>query len=151
VLVIIFFFCTFFVVKCGDTPIASVSGMELVTGTEIRNTKDTFDVNKENEKIHPNLWAIIALSAAVAGIGLFLLLKKMDAIVGILFSLLGFAALIALHFDIGSGVKDKSELKIDIHTEYRIGYWGALAAFLLAAIFSVLRQMYKAKKKPDTA
>ena len=74
--VIIFFFFNFFIVSCGGQKVVSITGMELVKGTEIKAPDMFSDKETKGEEIPSNTWAIIAFGAAIIGLGAFLIREK---------------------------------------------------------------------------
>ncbi|MBM3405503.1 MAG: hypothetical protein FJY10_11535 [Bacteroidetes bacterium] len=136
-LVIICFFFSFFLVKCGGQKIGSVSGFDLVTGTHLKS-QDLFSGEEEKgEKVPANAWAIIALGAAVVGLGVFLMRHRKEAIFGTLAGGIGFGSLIILQFAIRNAIEEKTANQVE--TSFQFGYWAALILFAIAAILSYLR------------
>jgi len=143
---IVFFFFSFFVIKCGDTKIATVSGINLVTGKEITaNTSLGNSSNSSNSKsVDPNVWAIIALSSAVIGLGVYLIKFKKEELVGTIVGGLGVTALAILGYTFKDSVNE-ADLRGMVTISLGFGYWGALVCILLAGILSFLRLRIKTK------
>ena len=135
-LAIICFFFTFCEFKCGEQKLGSVTGIDLVTGTQLASFNTKKGKESEGEKIPSNIWAIIALSAAVIGIGGIVFKVKTDAIIGSVASVIGLISMIILNLVISSAVSEKGAAIIK--AEFKFGYWGAFFAICIAGILSVL-------------
>ena len=135
--IIIFFFFNFFTVSCGGQKIGSVTGINLVTGTELKD-RDMFSGREtKGEKIPSSAWAIISFGAAIIGLGAFLIKEKREAIIGTGAGAIGFVSLIILQFAIKSAIEKKAEGAIQ--TDFQFAYWGALIAMGIAGFISYLR------------
>jgi hypothetical protein len=143
---IVFFFFSFFVIKCGDTKIATISGVNLVTGKEITaNTSFGNSGNSsDNKNVDPNVWAIIALSSAVIGLGVYLFKFKKEELVGTIVSGLGVVSLTILGYTFKDSVNE-ADLRGMVTVSLGFGYWGALVCILLAGVLSFLRLRIKPK------
>ncbi|MEO7531524.1 MAG: hypothetical protein ABIS69_08935 [Sediminibacterium sp.] len=135
-LAIVCFFFTFCNFKCQGNTLASVSGIDLVTGTSLEKKEFLAKGELKNSSISANAWAIISLMAAAAGLGIYLIKKNKEAIIGTIAGITGFISLVILQFDLKSMVKVK-EAPIDI--VFTLAYWLALAAMGLAALLSFMR------------
>ncbi|HHT21837.1 MAG TPA: hypothetical protein GXZ87_00785 [Bacteroidales bacterium] len=135
--VIIFFFFNFFTVSCGGQKVGSVTGINLVTGTELKD-RDMFSGREtKGEKIPSNAWAIIAFGAAIVGLGAFLIKEKREALIGTGAGAIGFGSLLILQFTIKSAIEKKAEGAIQI--DFQFAYWAALIAMGIAGFISYLR------------
>lgn len=135
--VIIFFFFNFFTVSCGGQKIGSVTGINLVTGTELKD-RDMFSGREtKGEKIPSSTWAIIAFGAAIIGLGAFLIKEKREALIGAGAGAIGFGSLLILQFAIKSAIEKKAEGAIQ--TDFQFAYWAALIAMGIAGFVSYLR------------
>ena len=135
--VIIFFFFNFFTVSCGGQKIGSVTGINLVTGTELKD-RDMFSGREtKGEKIPASAWAIIAFGAAIIGLGAFLIKEKREALIGTSAGAIGLGSLLILQFAIKSAIEKKAEGAIQ--TDFQFAYWGALIAIGIAGFISYLR------------
>ncbi|HOW31225.1 MAG TPA: zinc ribbon domain-containing protein, partial [Bacteroidales bacterium] len=136
--VIVFFFFNFFTVSCGSQKIASVTGIDLVTGTQLSNQNFHSDEDVKSENIPANIWAIIALILVILGLGVFLMRGKGEDIIGMGAGILSFTSLIILQFAIKTTIETRAEgspFEINFH----FAYWGALFATALAGFISYLR------------
>jgi hypothetical protein len=136
-IVIVFFFFNFFTVKCANQEIGSVTGFNLVTGTELKNQDMFTGEETKGEKMPPNAWAIIAFGAAIIGLGAFLIRDKREAMIGTGAAVIGFGSLIILQFAIKNAIDQKGEGQLE--TSMQFGYWGALLAMGVAGFISYLR------------
>lgn len=135
--VIIFFFFNFFTVSCSGQEVGSLTGINLVTGTEFKY-RDMFSGREtKGEKIPSNAWAIIAFGAAIVGLGAFLIKQKRDALIGTGAGAIGFGSLLILQFVINNAIEKESEGGLQANFEF--AYWGALIAMGIAGFISYLR------------
>lgn len=135
--VIIFFFFNFFTVSCGGQKVGSVTGINLVTGTELKG-RDMFSGGEtKGEKIPSSVWAIIAFGAAIIGLGTFLIKEKREALIGTGAGAIGFGSLLILQFAITNAVEKKTEGAIQ--ADFQFAYWGSLMAMGIAGFISYLR------------
>lgn len=146
---IIFFFFNFFTITGNGNKIGSVTGINLVTGTELKSNDLFSGEETKGNKIPSSIWAIIALGAAITGIWVFLTKSKRVAIVGTWAGAIGFGALIILFFAIINAIEKKAEGAGDIHIDFQFAYWGALIAIGIAGFISYLR-MQKTNKIIDS-
>lgn len=148
-LVVVFFFFGFCHFKCNGTKVASLKGINLVTGTHLKtsvnsafNTLDAFEGGRgksKGERIPPNLWAIVAFVSAITGVAVFYQRKKKEAFWGAVLGGTGFIALIILRLVIRSAVENQSGSLVAVETSFLFGYWASVLAFLIAGGVSYLR------------
>lgn len=148
-LVIIFFFFTFFDLKCGGQKIASPSGMNMVTGVEITPPDSFFGTNTSSNRIKSNIWAILALAAAITGLGVFLIKDKREALIGTGAGAIGAGSLIILQIAIHNAISTEGQGQLS--ADFKFPYWGALLAFLIAGTISYLRMKYADTANQTTA
>jgi len=136
-LVIVFFFFNFFTISCGGQRIGKVTGINLVTGTSLES-KDMFsDRETRGGEVPPSGWAIVALAAAIAGLGVFLFKVKRQAQIGTASGAVGFVSLIILQFVIKDAIEDKAEVGL-LKADFQFAYWAALLLMGLAGLMSYL-------------
>lgn len=136
-LVIVFFFFNFFTISCGGQKVGNIKGINLVTGTELKN-HDMFSGEEiKGEEIPSSAWAVIAFGAAIVGLSAFLMKVNKEAIIGTGASVIGFSSLIILQIAIKNAMEEKTEGAIQVELEF--AYWGALVAIGLAGIICYLR------------
>ncbi|MGD0590120.1 MAG: hypothetical protein ABSA44_04900 [Bacteroidota bacterium] len=134
---IICFFFTFCNLNCGGQIIGSVTGINLVTGTELGG-RDMFSGREtKGQEIPANIWAIFAFVAAISGLIAFLMKEKREARIGTGAGAIGVGSLIILQFVIKSAIDEKAKGAINV--DFQFPYWGALIALAVAGIISYLR------------
>ena len=134
---ILLFFLSFCDFSCSGHKIGSVTGINLVTGTELKS-RDMFSGNEtRGEKIPASIWAIFAFGAGIVGCAIYLIKDKREALIGTGAGAVGFIALIILQFAIKGSIDEKGQGQIT--TSFQFGYWAALISFGLAAFLSYLR------------
>lgn len=146
-LVIVFFFFSFCSFKCNGTEVASISGINLVTGTqpEIKMNNPFSDLTSSDsgmstgEKVKPNFWAILAFISAIGGAILFYRTHKKENLWGTAIGITGFLSMIILRSVIKSKVGTQTQGMVQIDTSFQFAYWASLLAFLIAAVICYLR------------
>lgn len=136
------FFLPFVSISCSGQDIATLSGVQLVTGAEIEvnqelnaQLEETFgtegqEVPTETEETDPSIWAIVTLAAAVVGVIVGFVMKgRTRTIASLAAAVVGLVGLIALRVDLQGDVSEAEGL---VTIKYRIGYW------LVALLFAVL-------------
>jgi hypothetical protein len=150
------FFLPFVEIKCNGSTMAKATGIDLVTGTDMKpagaleslnnfgdsfsnNENTTVETKKEN-KLEANMFAMAALGLGVLGL-LIAFLSSGNKLTGVI-AVLAIAALIALMVDVKSQIKNDPQTlgsdatDVKITAEFTIGYFLSLVAFLIAAIVS---------------
>ncbi|MBP7269168.1 MAG: hypothetical protein KBA16_06360 [Bacteroidia bacterium] len=136
-LAIILFFFTFCDFKCGGQKISSVTGINLVTGTELKD-HDMFTGRETIRKgIPANMWAILAFGAAIIGLGAYLIKAKREELIGTGTGAIGAGSLIILQFVIKSRIDKEAKGQIDV--DFQFPFWGALIALVVGGLISYLR------------
>jgi hypothetical protein len=142
------FFLPFISISCSGQRIATLTGVQLVTGADItveaeqftQELEDAFGTPSdpedapasETEETDPSVWAIIALAAAVIGtIAGFVTKGRTRAVASFAAAVLGLVGLIGLRFDLQGDVKEGEGLVV---IDYRLGYWIAAVLFVVLAI-----------------
>lgn len=168
-LAILFFFFTFCELSCSKQPIASLTGFELVTGSEInpfaesgmlgelsKLSKELKDDNNEerdidsdepaipsikedSQNIPPNPYAIAALIAAFVGLLFSFLKVKNAAIFSGYAGVLGAVALFVMQIVLSNEVKKAGNGMAIITVNFALAYWAALFCLLGAGILNILR------------
>ena len=153
-LIIIFFFFSFVDFKCNSMKVASLSGINLVTGTHVKTAADNFssdnylnsiDNNRTNpaqnagEKVEPSLWAILALLMAIGGFVAFYKKIKSESLAGTAAGAIGFVSLLILRSAIKNKISEQSGGMVPIEIDFLFAYWASLLAFLIGGSLSYLR------------
>ncbi|OWY20676.1 hypothetical protein C7N43_00320 [Sphingobacteriales bacterium UPWRP_1] len=151
-LVIIFFFFTFCDFKCGGQKLGSLTGINLVTGVEMAPPDSFMGIETPGKSINGNIWAILALAAAIIGLGVFLIKDKREALIGTGAGAIGAGSLIILRIAINSAISNEGQGQLT--ADFKFPYWGALIAFLIAGTISYLRMKQAAtfnqvEEQPD--
>lgn len=138
-LAIVCFFFTFCDLKCvsNGQKLASVTGFELVTGTQLTDRDMVSGREKKGEKLPSNIWAILAFGAAVIGLGVFLIKEKREALIGTGAGAIGFGSLLILQFVLKGAMEKKGEGQLE--ADFQFAYWCALLAMGVAGLMSYLR------------
>lgn len=137
------FFLTFCNLTCGGQKIASVTGINLITGTELKSPDMFGDEGGDVKDIDPNIWAIIAFGCALLGLVAFLRKFKDEDRIGTYAGIVGFVSLLILQFTIKNMINGQTEEIVE--AEFQMGYWLALLAFAAAAYLC-----YQRFKAPST-
>ena len=166
-LVLICFFLPFAHISCQGQKVATITGIQLVTGTTIggppagfsqeespfgapgirpigpETPRRSLGESRDSQKVDPEPLAILALCSAVAGLGLSFLKTKNGTIVTIVASALGLVFLLLLKAKIDNEVLKEGEGILRV--EYGSGFWLAFVLFLCAIGLNVflLSQMKK--------
>lgn len=167
-IVVIAFLLPFMVVKCGDTKIASVSGLKLATGGNIsldymdklgESTKALTDMaealpgaeavpeaepvkDDKNEKLKPNIWALLALLMGIGGLLTSVLLPKKLYLVPLAMAVVGIITMLLIKNGLKSGMSMPSEGGAQfadmIKVQAQIGYYLAFLGFIGAGVLAFL-------------
>ena len=153
-LVIIFFFFSFCDFKCNSMKVASLTGINLVTGTHVQmnasgmlgnNPFGSMDGNQQNrvpdkgEKVEPNIWAILALLAAIGGLVAFYKKIPKESLAGTAAGVVGFISLLILRSAIKNKVGEQGGGMVQVEIDFLFGYWASVLAFIVAGGISYLR------------
>lgn len=142
--IILLFFLPFVNLSCGGQKITSVTGFQLVTGTEIssgmmgENMFGGMNNNSEENKkeVEPQAMALLALFAAIAGLILSLMKKKPLNLINLIISVLGVIFLIILKFNLEGNAKLDGQGMITL--DFQFAYWLSVLIFILTAVIGWL-------------
>lgn len=151
--VIVLFFFSFVNFKCNGSQIASVSGFNLVTGTNIKTPMsglDNFsgypdDASSSSEKkakgeeVPSSNWAILALLSAVAGVITYYKKVKNEALIGFVIGIIGTVSLLVLRWSLKQTVASEVNGMVNIEVDFAFGYWMSLLMFIVGGGISFLR------------
>lgn len=151
---IILFFFNFFTVKCDGDKVQEIRGIDLVLGSESKaHTNPTIDnpftQKAEESKIPSSPWAMIALGAAIIGLGAYLIKEKREAHIGVIAGVVGLGSLLILQNVIKKAIEKEAD-GVPASVELEFAYWGALIALGIAGYISYLR-LQKAKSNAAKA
>lgn len=163
-LIIILFFFSFCDFKCNSVKVASLSGINLVTGSHIKmeggagmldsNPFGSLNENRLNQpddkkqKVEPNIWAILAFLSAIGGAVVFYKKLKNEAFLGTAAGVIGVISLLLLRSAIKRKVEQQGGGMVQIEIDFLFAYWVSVLAFLVAGGISYLRM--KQAKQIDT-
>ncbi|MBN1507588.1 MAG: hypothetical protein JW955_12120 [Sedimentisphaerales bacterium] len=147
-LVALCFFLPFVHVSCGGERVTTFSGIQLVVGTEVsdaeigRNLRSSMGMgagmelppelrNPSDQKVDPELWAVVAFAAAVVGVVISFVKDKRGWIGGVAAGAVGAVALLLLKLKIDGEVAREGEGLLQV--QYAAGYCLALVVLVGAA------------------
>ena len=134
--IILLFFLPFVNLSCSGQKIMSLSGFQLITGSEYKADsmfgETTEGEVKENKEIESQPLALIALLAAVIALAVSFIKKRITAIINIVISICGGIFLLLLKFNLDSDVELSGQNLIQL--EYQFAYWLSLILFIAGAV-----------------
>ena len=131
-LTLICFILPFVTVSCQGQKIASFTGVQLMTGTTIKEP-GSFGQQK-TKKVDSEPTVLIAFLAGVAGLGISFLKSKKSAIVPAGFGLIGLIMLLVMKYRLDNQILSEGGGMLQI--DYDIGYWLTFLLYLLAIGFN---------------
>lgn len=148
---IILFFFSFMDISCNGQHLVSVSGMEMVIGKKIqeKDSNDLFggafsnELNSGGQDIQPNSFAILALLAAMGGLGVFLMKHRLEAPLGLAAGVTGAWLLLILRWstlaslDLQFGEEMGEMMVMDV--KFTLAFWLCVLALVFAGLVSFLR------------
>ena len=134
--IILLFFLPFVNLSCSGKTIMSLSGFQLITGSEY-NADSMFGQStegevKENKEIESQPLALLALLAAVIALAVSFIKKRITAILNIVISICGGIFLLLLKFNLDSNVELNGQNIIQL--DYQFAYWLCIVLFIAAAV-----------------
>jgi hypothetical protein len=142
VLAIVCFFLPFVTFSCQGQKVASFSGIQLATGTTIKQPQ-MFGPPK-SQKIDAEPLAVMALLSVLVGVGLSFLRGKKGAVGSITLAVLGVILLVALKSKLDGEALNQGGGMIQVN--YEAGYYLSLI-FLLAAAGAGIYALMEGKGK----
>lgn len=132
----------------------TVTGWNLVAGTAPDVPQECLQAagggqeqfQPPTEDSNPNVWAILALSAALLGVGLSLIPRPVGPILAIILGVVGGVLLFVLRGDVAGDLPAQARPFIEVRTEY--GFWLALVFFLVAAAWGLFRLVSEGPLRP---
>ncbi len=139
---ILMFLLPFCDIQCTNgQKIASMTGLQLVTGKTMNMQ------GGPQNKIPANIWAILALAAAVGGLGVYLKKHPKEALIGTAGGAIAFVSLIILKLTAGASAADIKDAPIEV--DFKFAYWLALLAVGVGGAISFLRFRAEQDKTPE--
>jgi len=131
VVILICFFLPFTHISCAGERIATLTGLQLVTGTTIEESLSaSFGEKEESKKIHPEPLALLTLIIAIIGFGVSSFKGRKSSLLAALIGGLGLVSLLCLKAKIDNEVLREGEGILRV--EYGFGFWLILLLFLFA-------------------
>ena len=133
---LICFFLPFMNVSCQGQKIATLTGIQLVTGTTIQQPElpSLFGGKKQvqkPEKVAGEPLAILVLLSAVVGLGLSFLKGRKSSIAPAIIGVAGLILLLLLKAELDNDILSEGQGILQL--EYGIGFWLTFLLFLFAA------------------
>lgn len=139
-------FLPFVNLSCGGQKLASLTGIQLVTGTTIKQPamiRQMFG-QMQPQKFKGNPLAIISFLSAIAGLGLSFLKAKKNIIVSTIIAGIGAVSLILLKSKLNNDILREGGGMIQI--EYTFGFWMVMLIFFAIGIINILSLLGILKK-----
>lgn len=130
VVIFICFFLPFSHISCAGEKVATLTGVQLVTGTTIEGPSSAFGEKEETEKIDPEPLALLTLIITIIGFGVSFLEGRKSTLFAALVGGLGSVSLLCLKAKIDNEVLREGEGILRV--EYGFGFWLILLLFLFA-------------------
>lgn len=127
---IICFFLPFINVTCSGEKVATLTGIQLVTGTTIEQPS-MFGEKKQVRKVEGEPLAILAFLSAIVGLGLSFLKSRKSSIAPAIMGIAGLILLLLLKAKLDNDILREGEGMLRL--EYEIGFWLTFLLFLFAA------------------
>lgn len=139
--IILLFFMPFVNLSCGGQTIMSITGFQLITGTEV-NASGVFggELNTTNEasteqkkEVESQPLAVFAFVAALVGLILSFLKIRFISLVNIVVSITGAVLLLLLKINLDGDADLNISGQNVITLDYQFAYWLSIILFLAAA------------------
>ncbi len=139
--IVILFFLPFVNLSCGGQTIMSVTGFQLITGTEISPTgmfggemNTTNELNPDQKKeIESQPLALFAFVAAIIGLILSFFKMRVISLSNIVISIVGVVFLILLKVNLDGDASLNVSGQNVITLDYQFAYWLSIILFVAAA------------------
>ena len=143
VVVVILFFMPFVNLSCGGQTIMSISGFQLITGTEVdakgmfggeMNSMDEMSTDEKKE-IESQPLALFAFLAALIGLIISFFKMRIPALVNIVVSIAGVVFLLLLKVSLDGDADLNVSGQNVITLDYQFAYWLSIILFIVGAVF----------------
>lgn len=152
-LIFICFFLPFANVSCEGHRVATLTGMQLVTGATIKQPElpSMFGEKSqaEAEKVEREPLAILALLSAVVGLGLSFLKGRTSLIASAITGVVGLIFLLLLKTKLSNDILREGQGVL--HLEYGIGFWLTFLLFISAALWNSLLFLQRSEVQVDVS
>lgn len=144
--IIISFFMSFFTIKCNHEKVVDVKGIHLVMGQSIDTEDSTIFKQKKGRVIDPNIFAIIAFIAAVAGTGIYFLRIGKKEVATAIIAATGLLSLLALRLQLHDQTQQQNDgPQFEIKAVAQVGFYLATLSYLAIMALNIAR--IKKRKK----
>ena len=142
VVIVILFFMPFVNLSCGGQTIMSISGFQLITGTEVdakgmfggeMNPSDEMGTDEKKE-IESQPLALFAFIAALIGLIISFFKMRIPALVNIVVSIAGVIFLLLLKVSLDADADLNVSGQNVITLDYQFAYWLSIILFIVGAV-----------------
>jgi len=142
VVIVILFFLPFVNLSCGGQTIMSVTGFQLITGTEVNptgmfggemNSSDELNTDQKKE-IESQPLALFAFVAAIIGLIISFFKMRITAITNIVVSVAGVVFLLLLKVSLDGDADLNVSGQNVITLDYQFAYWLSIILFIIGAV-----------------
>lgn len=142
VVIVILFFMPFVNLSCGGQTIMSISGFQLITGTEVdakgmfggeMNSSDELSTDEKKE-IESQPLALFAFVAAIIGLIISFFKMRIPALVNIVVSVAGVVFLLLLKVNLDGNPDLNVSGQNVITLDYQFAYWLSIILFIAGAV-----------------
>ncbi len=152
ILALLCFLLPFVQISCGGQKLVSLTGVQLMTGTEIKPPNEIFGMKAESSdlkmtsksKTDPNWFAAIAFVAGLAGVLFALVKMERGGLIGGIAGAVGAVSLLIMRVNI-SGELSKNPMGAAFTIDYEAGYYLALLLLIFGAVTLLMAEF-----KPGT-
>ena len=139
---IVCFILPFMQLSCSGEKMMSLTGVQLVTGSEMKNP-----MTEDTQKISPDWHAIVALIALAVGIAFCFAVGRPQSIAAGVSGIIALAVMILLKTAADAEImKEASGFPITV--EYKAGFWGVCIASLVGIVLSFMRVRTEQGQQP---
>ena len=140
--IVILFFLPFVNLSCGGQTIMSITGFQLITGTEIKasgmfggemNTTSETDVDQKKE-VESQPLALFAFVAAIIGLIISFFKMRIPALINIVVSVSGVVFLLLLKVSLDGNPELNVSGQNVITLDYQFAYWISIILFIVGAV-----------------
>ena len=142
VVIVILFFMPFVNLSCGGQTIMSISGFQLITGTEVdakgmfggeMNSSDEMGTDEKKE-IESQPLALFAFITAIIGLIISFFKMRIPALVNIVVSIAGVVFLLLLKVSLDGDADLNVSGQNVITLDYQFAYWLSIILFIVGAV-----------------
>jgi hypothetical protein len=127
------FLLPFLDLKCGGQRIVAYTGLDMVVGKDLPGG-GMFEESDAKSDVPPNIWAILALGASIAGLYVFIQRKETSLTTGRLAGVAGVASLIIMQVRVRGDLSSQDISGEAVTLNFLLGYWLCFLALAAAAL-----------------